>query len=111
MNIKHLDHVNFVSHVPKATTEFYCNIIGLSLGDSLSIDTSQSLYFYIPGQKIAILHVGNAKAKKQIPKFKRFAELLPNNKGNFSTGAFDHFCLTIDYSDYDSCLNKLKKDR
>ena len=42
-----LDHVNFITHNPEATVDFYCQVIGLTLGKELSIDTSQSLYFYI----------------------------------------------------------------
>lgn len=111
MSIKRLDHVNFITHAPEATANFYCNLIGLVLGDPLSIDTSQSLYFYIPGESIAILHIGNANAQKQQPKFKRFAELNKNNQGNFATGAFDHFCLAIDAIDYDLYIEKLTQEK
>lgn len=106
MGIKRLDHVNFVTHDPQATIAFYCDVIGLSLGDKLSIDTSQSLYFYIPGSSIAILHVGNTKADKNQPKFKRLADLGNQHQGMFSTGAFDHFCLAVDMGDYDLFIKR-----
>ena len=107
MTIKRLDHVNFITHDVSATIHFYCSIIGLEHGNHLSIDTAQSVYFYIPGEKVAILHIGNAAADKNQPKFKRVAELNPDNKGCFSTGAFDHFCLALDDKDYDSFIDKL----
>tara|TARA_Y100000588_G_scaffold315592_1_gene343774 strand:- start:725 stop:1183 length:459 start_codon:yes stop_codon:yes gene_type:complete len=106
MGIKRLDHVNFVTHDPQATIGFYCDVIGLSLGNKLSIDTSQSLYFYIPGSSIAILHVGNAKAGNNQPKFKRFADLDSQHSGTFSTGALDHFCLAVDMNDYDLFIKR-----
>ena len=62
MAIQRLDHVNFITHDMKKTIHFYCHIIGLVHGENLSIDMAQSVYFYIPGEKIAILHVGNAKS-------------------------------------------------
>ncbi|MDP1604484.1 MAG: VOC family protein [Legionella sp.] len=108
MAIKRLDHVNFVTLAPEETVNFYCQLIGLTLGDHLSIDTSQSLYFYIPGQDVAILHVGNAKSKKVQPKFERLAELHPQHQGEFSTGSFDHFCLAIDTEDYDGFIEKIE---
>lgn len=37
MAIKQLDHVNFISHDMPATVDFYCNVIGLTMGDQLSI--------------------------------------------------------------------------
>ena len=37
MGIKRLDHVNFVTYDPQATIAFYCDVIGLSLGNKLSI--------------------------------------------------------------------------
>lgn len=107
MGIKRLDHVNFVTHDPQTTIAFYCDVIGLSLGNKLSIDTSQSLYFYIPGSAIAILHVGNAKADKSQLKFERLADLESQNQGRFSTGAFDHFCLAVDMGDYDLFIKRL----
>lgn len=81
MGVKRLDHVNFVTHDTQATITFYTEVIGLVLGDKLAIDISQSLYFYIPGSSIAILHVGNAKADKNQPKFKRFADLESQHQG------------------------------
>lgn len=111
MGIKRLDHVNFVTHDPQATINFYCNIIGLHLGNGLSIDTSQSLYFYIPDEPIAILHIGNAKLAKDQPKFKRLADLDIDHQGSFSTGAFDHFCIAIDMDDYDVFLSRLKNNK
>lgn len=101
MGIKRLDHVNFITHNPQATIEFYCEVIGLKLGERLSVDTSQSLYFYLPGTSIAILHIGNAATAKEQPKFKRLADLDHNHSGDFSTGAFDHFCLAVDMADYE----------
>lgn len=95
IRIKRPDDVNFVTHDPQATIGFYCDIMGLTLGNKLSIDTSQSLYFCIPKSSIAILHVGNAKADKNQPKFKRFADLESQYQGTFSTGALDHFCLAV----------------
>lgn len=106
MSIKRLDHVNFVTHHPQATIDFYCEGIGLNLGNKLSIDTSQSLYFHIPGDPIAILHVGNAKAAKNQPKFKRLADIENQHKGSFSTGAFDHFCLAVDMADYNMFIKR-----
>lgn len=111
MGIKRLDHVNFVTHAPEATIDFYCDAIGLRLGNKLSIDTSQSLYFYIPGSTIAILHVGNAKADKNQPKFKRFADLDMKHQGTFSTGALDHFCLAWDMSDYELFIKRFDTKR
>jgi catechol 2,3-dioxygenase-like lactoylglutathione lyase family enzyme len=96
MTIRRLDHVNFITHNVSATIYFYCSIFGLEHGNHLSIDTAQSVYFYIPGEKIAILHIGNAACDINQPKFKRVAELNPDNNGYFSTGAFDHFCLAFD---------------
>ena len=58
MAIQRLDHVNFITHDMKKTIHFYCHIIGLVHGENLSIDTAQSVYFYIPGEKIAILGYG-----------------------------------------------------
>ena len=106
MAIKRLDHVNFVTHDPQETITFYTEIIGLILGDKLNIDTSNSLYFYILGSYIAILHIGNAKANKIQPKFKRFADLESEHQGAFSTGAFDHFCLAVDIGDYELFLKR-----
>lgn len=106
MGIKRLDHVNFITHDPDATIIFYTEVIGLELGDHLNIDTSHSLYFYISGCSIAILHVGNAKADKDQPKFKRLAELEFPHRGSFSTGAFDHFCLAVDMSDYGKYIER-----
>ncbi|WP_131774997.1 VOC family protein [Legionella anisa] len=111
MSIIRLDHVNFITHNPEATITFYTEVIGLELGSHLTIDTSQSLYFYIPGSAIAILHVGNAKALKEQPKFKRLAELDVNQSGAFSTGAFDHFCLALDMKDYDLFIKKLESKK
>lgn len=109
MAIKRLDHVNFITHNTEATIDFYCQLIGLVLGNQLSIDTSQSLYFYIPGQDIAILHVGNATSNKIQPKFERFADLDSQSQGYFSTGSFDHFCLAIDTQDYNLFIEKIIK--
>ena len=111
MSIKRLDHVNFVTHDAQATIHFYCDVIGLSLGNTLSIDTSQSFYFYIPGNAIAILHVGNAKANKDQPKFKRFADLDSQHSGTFSTGALDHFCLALDMEDYDLFIERFDLEK
>src|SRR6476660_9647847 len=108
MSIKRLDHVNFITHHPEETIAFYCELIGLTLGDRLSIDTSRSLYFYIPGSPIAILHVGNAKESKNQPKFKRLADLDSSHCGEFSTGALDHFCLAVDMVDYDKFINRFE---
>ena len=107
MAIQRLDHVNFITHDMKKTIHFYCHIIGLVHGENLSIDTAQSVYFYIPGEKIAILHVGNAKSNKGQPKFERLAELNEQNNGQFSTGSFDHCCLALDDADYESFIIKL----
>jgi catechol 2,3-dioxygenase-like lactoylglutathione lyase family enzyme len=107
MTIKRLDHVNFVTHDKVATVRFYCEVIGLVCGENLTIDTAKSLYFYIKGQQHAVLHVGDAKAQKDQPKFQRFAELSEKQEGKFSTGAFDHFCLLFDFADYDSMVAKL----
>ncbi len=107
MGIKRLDHVNFITHDMNKTIQFYCDVIGLVVGEHLSIDTAQSVYFYIPGETIAILHVGNAKSNKHQPKFKRLADLDENQHGQFSTGAFDHFCLALDNEDYESVIEKL----
>lgn len=109
MAIMRLDHVNFVTHSPEATIAFYSEVIGLVLGKNLTIDTSKSLYFYIPGDSIAILHVGNAKALKEQTKFRRLAELDSNHKGEFSTGAFDHFCLAVDKVDYELFIEKCEQ--
>ncbi len=110
MPIKRLDHVNFITHDMPKTIDFYCNVIGLTHGAHLSIDTAQSVYFYIPGEAIAILHVGNAKASKVQPKFERFASLEEHHQGQFSTGAFDHFCLALDDLDYDGFIKKLNSN-
>ena len=111
MAIKRLDHVNFITHNPEETIKFYTQVIGLSLGNSLSIDTSQSLYFYIPGQDVAILHIGHAATDKIQPKFERLAELSSEHEGQFSTGAFDHFCLAVDTQDYNDCIERIEKNR
>lgn len=108
MAIKRLDHVNFITHNTDATIDFYCQVIGLTLGKELSIDTAQSLYFYIPDQDIAILHVGNAKSNKIQPKFERLAH-LDSHEGLFSTGSIDHFCLAVDDQDYDYFIKKIEK--
>jgi catechol 2,3-dioxygenase-like lactoylglutathione lyase family enzyme len=107
MGILRLDHVNFITHHPEATVQFYCDVIGLVLGSPLLIDTSKSLYFYIPGQEVAVLHIGNAKSDKHQPKFERLAELDSDHQGHFSTGALDHFCLAVDFNDYDAFIAKL----
>ncbi len=96
--------------MPK-TIDFYCNVIGLVHGKHLSIDTAQSVYFYIPDNDIAILHIGNAKTNKHQPKFERLADLSTNHDGRFSTGAFDHFCLALDDGDYALYIDKLDKAR
>ncbi len=111
MPIKRLDHVNFITHDMPKTIEFYCKVIGLVHGQHLSIDTAQSVYFYIPDNDVAILHIGNAKADKKQPKFERFAELDKNHDGRFATGAFDHFCLALDDRDYAIYIDKLDKMR
>ena len=111
MMIKRLDHVNFITHHPEATIYFYCEVIGLVLGEQLSIDTSRSLYFYIQGHDVAILHIGNAKAEKNQPKFERLADLDSRHQGHFSTGSFDHFCLAIDSNDYDAVIGKLNYEK
>ena len=108
MAIQRLDHVNFITHDMAETLQFYCDVIGLVSGEHLSIDTAQSVYLYIPGQKIAILHIGNANSKKCQPKFERLADLSENNNGRFSTGSFDHFCLALDDSDYEIYIERLK---
>jgi catechol 2,3-dioxygenase-like lactoylglutathione lyase family enzyme len=110
MAIIRLDHVNFITHDMPATVSFYCNTIGLEQGKQLSIDTAQSVYFYIPGSKVAILHVGHAKADKNQPKFERLANLAIGNQGDFSTGAFDHFCLALDDNDNPFFLDRLNKE-
>ena len=110
MAIKRLDHVNFITHDISATIYFYCNVIGLEHGKHLSIDTAQSVYFYIPGEDTAILHVGNAKANKKQPKFERLADLDPANRSCFSTGSFDHFCLALDDKDYALFIDKLDEE-
>jgi catechol 2,3-dioxygenase-like lactoylglutathione lyase family enzyme len=107
MPIKRLDHINFITHDMPETIAFYCNVIGLIHGEHLSIDTAQSIYFYIPGESIAILHIGNAKASKKQPQFERYANLDEHQQGEFSTGAFDHFCLALDSTDYDGFIEKL----
>lgn len=109
MPIKRLDHVNFITHDMTATIKFYCDIIGLTQGSHLSIDTAQSVYFYIEGQNFPILHIGNAKLEKKQPKYERFAELSENSSWNFSTGSFDHFCLLLDDHDYDGMIKQLNK--
>lgn len=111
MKIKRLDHVNFVTHDPAATISFYCDVIGLSLGQQLPTDIMKTLYFYIPEQSNAILHVGNAQAEKNKKTFQRFADLDIESTGNFSTGAFDHFCLAVDINDYDNFIKKLENEK
>lgn len=110
MAIKRLDHVNFITYHSEATIGFYTQVIGLTLGDSLSIDTSQSLYFYIPGQDVAILHVGHAASHKMQPKFERLADLNSQHQGQFSTGSFDHFCLAVDAQDYNDFVERIEKN-
>lgn len=107
MVMRRLDHVNFVTHDLPATRTFYCDIIGLVQGENLSIDTAKSAYFYIPGEDVAILHVGDAKQNKSQPRFQRLAELSEKNDGTFSTGSLDHFCLLFDRADYEPRINKL----
>jgi catechol 2,3-dioxygenase-like lactoylglutathione lyase family enzyme len=109
MAIQRLDHVNFITHDMLATIDFYCDVIGLESGKHLSIDTAQSVYLYIPGQQIAILHIGHANHAKSQPKFERFADLDENNGGQFSTGSFDHFCLALDDDDYVVYIEKFEK--
>lgn len=40
MGIKRLDHVNFITHDMNETIRFYCDVIGLVVGEHLSIDGS-----------------------------------------------------------------------
>lgn len=109
MAIRRLDHVNFVSHDLPATIKFYCDIIGLVHGDNVSIDTARSIYLYIRGQDIAVLHIGDAKSSRQQPKFQRLADLAVNHTGEFSTGSFDHFCLLLDDNDYPLMIEKFEQ--
>lgn len=109
MAIKRLDHVNFISHDMQATVDFYCDVIGLKLGNTLSIDTADSIYLYIEGHDFPAFHIGNAKSKKMQPKYERFSDLSPEQQGKFSTGSFDHFCLQLDGEDYDLMIEKLNE--
>ena len=59
MAIKRLDHVNFITHLRKDTINFYVSVIGLEQGKPHPADTSNSLYFHIPGDIIPILHIGD----------------------------------------------------
>lgn len=109
MAIKRLDHVNFVTHDMPATIAFYCNVIGLVQGANPDTDIAKSVFLYIKDQNIPIVHIGNAKNEKKRPKFERFSELSENNKGDFSTGSFDHFCLQFDGNDYEPMIAKLNQ--
>lgn len=65
--------------------------------------------FIFRANQFAILHVGHAKASRKQPKFERFASLDEHHQGQFSTGAFDHFCLALDDADYDGFIEKLNR--
>jgi catechol 2,3-dioxygenase-like lactoylglutathione lyase family enzyme len=109
MPVKKLDHVNFVTADMSATIAFYQDIIGLRRGKQMSAAASGTEYFYIGEEKRSILHITDAHSPKNQPSFKRYAETAENNKGNFSTGSFDHFCLLMDLNDYEEMLTKIKK--
>ena len=109
MSIRRLDHVNFLTNNADATITFYCDVIGLKLGQNMSIDTAQTLYFYIDGVTQPVLHVGQEHISPDSDKFTRKANLAYENSGIFSTGSFDHFCLMIDLIDYDAYVDRLKK--
>ncbi len=109
MAIRCLDHVNFLTNDSDATIQFYCEVIGLKLGDPMSIDTAQTLYFYIDGSSQPILHVGQAHINPDTNKFIRKASLTSDTTKGFSTGSFDHFCLMIDFIDYEVYIDNLNK--
>jgi len=81
MVIKRLDHVNFITHNPEETIKFYTQVVGLSLGSRLSIDTSTPLHFHIPGHEAAILHVGHAASDNIQLNYERLAELSSQQAG------------------------------
>ncbi|ODN41670.1 VOC family protein [Piscirickettsia litoralis] len=109
MELKRLDHVNFITHDLVKTVDFYCNIIGLTYDKNISLETAKSLHLFIPGQNVAVLHIGDAGNKKKGPKYERFADLDKNNQGKFSTGAFDHFCFALADQYYVPFIDKLEK--
>ncbi len=109
MSIQRLDHVNFITHSSEETIAFYCDIIGLELGNRMAIDTSQSLYFHIKGDDVAVLHIGQAAFLPDKNKFERFAQINEDNHGEFSTGPFDHFCLVVDDDDYQIYLERFQE--
>jgi len=109
MSIQRLDHVNFLTHNPKATVKFYCDVIGLELVDPLAIDAGKTLYFSIKGMSMAVLHVGQVATQPDSRVFSRLSQLDPENEGCFSTGAFDHFCLSVDDNDYTMYIDRFER--
>lgn len=107
MSIRRLDHVNFITQNTPATIYFYCNVIGLELGEQISIDTASTLYFYIPGVKQPVLHIGQAHIQSKSESFNRLASLPNNYNGQFSSGSVDHFCLLVDLADFNAYVQRL----
>jgi len=106
MPVQGLDHVHFLTIDADATVKFYCEIIGLKLGDSVSIDSARTLYFYIDGVAQPVLHIGKTNIDMSGSAFSREASLNKEQARKFSTGSFDHFCLLIDFEDYDLYIDK-----
>jgi len=107
--IRRLDHINFLTCDAQASIAFYCDIIGLKLGERMSVDTAKTLYFYIEGVKQSVLHIGQADIEPDTNKFRRKATLTKAQAKQFSTGSFDHFCLLLDFADYDSYVDKFRR--
>jgi len=113
MSIKRLDHVNFITHDMEKTAKFYCEVIGLEHHEvtppsSKNLNNLKTVYFYIPGQETAVLHVGQAQREKIRPDFTCLASLDLNHTGAFSTGSFDHLALLLEDEDYETYIQKLE---
>lgn len=110
MAIKQLDHVNFITEDTPTTIAFYTNIIGLVHGERMVGAGEGMEYFYIPGHKHSILHVGDAYQDGNSPSFRRLAK-IPADSGKLSTGLIDHFCLLRDIADYEAVISQLNSQK
>jgi catechol 2,3-dioxygenase-like lactoylglutathione lyase family enzyme len=108
MTIRRLDHINFITNNMPATIAFYTKIIGLVHGDNLAGAAEGMEYIYLPGQNIAVLHIGDAQVIRNSPKFRQVAK-IENNLLN--TGVIDHFCLQLDFEDYEIMLSRLNNNK
>ncbi len=105
MTIQSLDHVNFITEDLEKTCQFYKEIIGLELRSTP--DKNQSIYFFLPGTKQAILHISHIDYKPNPKIFNRLAKINSDYQGDLKTGVIDHFCLRLDMTDYPIYFEKL----